>query len=994
MSSIVDKINSIATFEDVARDFVSTKQKGVSIVADCPFCHAKDGLVITPGKKIFKCFHCNKGGNSLINFVMMVGDKSFAEAIDYFTRKYSIFTETKPTPKPAKKSKSAQTDCFMSRQLRESGLTTDDVLASVLIDDKNIDRSPFSYGSLDNYWRLRIHEGDDMLIWYFDLEGKPVQYTPKDSKTPRDFFRIRFQNPAERKDKFGREIKYYSPAGSGTHIYIPERIRKAFKTRTTIKRLYIQEGEKKAEKATKHGLPSVGIMGIHNIGSNNLMPHDLQRIIMECGVTEVVLVLDADWQNLHRDIKIGDNVHQRPLSFFHAIKSFKEYMLTLRNVGINLEIYFAAGTSKTDKGIDDLLTNTLRETPEALLADFDSAINNKSGLGQHVEVHKITAATDQNLRDYFLLNDTQAFATRHIEILKHVPEFTMFKNKFRIDENNNLVLAEPLAANEKFWDVDDKGRITFNYENCYTFLMNRGYYRLRMLGSAYFVNFKNQIVEFVDRTDIKDYVRGITKEVASQAVRNMMFAGGHYYLGPHSLENLDLVYPVFEQSSKNTQSMHFTECFWQISADSITSHLPITRKAAVWANKIKAQAVQLIEQPLISFTLDDPRFTVSPEGANCHFLQFLINTCNFTWRGSKPGERVPYDQQTPENQENMTQHLLSKLTALGYLTHRFYNAAVAKAVICMDAKNSEVGASNGRTGKSLFGIAVTNIVPTNYIGGKSSRLTEDPFLFEEVTEETEVVFFDDVRANIDFEYFFPNITGRWTINKKGIGRFTLPSEKSPKMIFSTNHAINGDTSSFKDRQHIIAFSDYYNEDHKPTDDFPLLFFDEWDNVQWNLFYNLVAVSLQLYFRHGLYPAPAGDIKLRQLRQFMGEDFITWAEEFFSPEGQQTNEGFNAVMNLNRDISRSELYNSFLESNKRSIRYMTPTKFGKSIRWFCQYKGYHFNPMQPNKFGQNIFDFISKTGGKESFIGEANKSGGVEYFQVSNTIAISNDEKPF
>ena len=58
-----------------------------------------------------------------------------------------------------------------------------------------------------------------------------------------------------------------------------------------------------------------------------------------------------------------------------------------------------------------------------------------------------------------------------------------------------------------------------------------------------------------------------------------------------------------------------------------------------------------------------------------------------------------------EEQFENNLHFLSKLTALGYLLHRYRNKSCEKAVICMDGRNSEVGESWGRTGKSLFGMA-------------------------------------------------------------------------------------------------------------------------------------------------------------------------------------------------------------------------------------------------------------------------------------------------
>ena len=982
MSKLTDQLNQAAKLEDIISDFASISVKGDNVAFDCPHCHAKNQMSISKKKQLFKCFKCGSGGKTPLNLVMIAGNKTLPEAISYLKEKYHIDDEDPAQRKQrlaydAKiKASRKKGKTFLEIQMESSGLTHDDIRATVQDGDKVRQMSPFRIGSIDQYWKINPGTGDDMLIYYYDLEGNPILYNKEGSKISQEFCRVRFQNPNNYTDKSGKPIKYYSPKGSGTNVYIPEAIRKLYKQNRPIKRLFFQEGEKKSEKACKHGIPSIGIMGIQQVGSHNIMPRDIQVLITSCQVKEVVFVLDSDWQDLHSDIKVGDNVHKRPMAFFYAIKAFKEYMLSLRNIGINLEIYFAAGKSKQDKGIDDLLNNTLKANPEELQKDIDFAINSKPGEGQFMVVKKITTLTDQNIRDFFFLNDSREFANLHIDVLKHVPEFTINKTKFRINDNNELELAEPLTPDEKFWSEDGKGRLSFNYENCYNFLQNRGFFRLKTLGQQKFVRFQNNIVDVVERIDIKDFVKNVAREVATQEVRNMLYAGGHFYLGPHSLENLDFIYPNFEVVNKSFQRLHFSETFWTVTADKITEHSPLERKEAVWQMKIKDIKINLLE-PVIKFDYDTKTcsFICSPEGQKCHFLQFLINTCNFNHTRSKT-----FDGHDIDEQYNMSVHLLSKLTALGFLTHRYFNAGVSKAVICMDSKNCEVGASNGRTGKSLFGKAIEHIVPTAYIGGKAQRLTEDPFLFEEVSEETEVVFFDDVRANIDFEFFFPNITGKWLVNRKGLSRVTLPQQKSPKLLFSTNHAIRGEGGSFRDRQHILAFSDFYNDDHKPTDDFPLLFFDEWDNLQWNLFYNLVAKSLQLYFQYGLVAAPVDDIRKRQLRQNMGEDFLTWAEEFFAP-GFDPND---PSTNLNKDLARhDDLWIPFIQKNPRSMKYMTPTGFGKCVRWFCEYKGYHFNPNKLNKQNQNIDDFLKYSRGNEVFIGESNKSGGVEYFHITD-----------
>ena len=242
---------------------------------------------------------------------------------------------------------------------------------------------------------------------------------------------------------------------------------------------------------------------------------------------------------------------------------------------------------------------------------------------------------------------------------------------------------------------------------------------------------------------------------------------------------------------------------------------------------------------------------MSEAAKKSHFIKFILNTSEFYWDKflhrdtHKPKEK---DERTLAERYETNIHFLSKMSAIGYSFHKFRDKSCEKAVIAMDGKNSEVGDSNGRTGKSVVGVAIGKVIPQVYIGAKSKELTTDQFIFEEVTEKTDNVFLDDVRANVDFEFFFPVITGRMQINQKAIKKYTLSDKDTPKLFITTNHAVNGSSSSFRDRQFIIAFSDYYNDEWKPVNDFGLTFFDEWDIEQWNLFYNFCANCLVLYFK--------------------------------------------------------------------------------------------------------------------------------------------------
>ena len=330
-----------------------------------------------------------------------------------------------------------------------------------------------------------------------------------------------------------------------------------------------------------------------------------------------------------------------------------------------------------------------------------------------------------------------------------------------------------------------------------------------------------------------------------------------------------------------------------------------------------------------------------------------MNASNFYWKDAQSRELLT------EEINDTVMHFVSKMTAMGYLLHSYKDRSMSKAVIAMDGNLSEIGSSHCRTGKSLFGLAVEQVIPLTYIAAKNKKITEDPFLFEEVSEKTAVVFLDDVRANLDFEFFFPLISGKLTVNQKGSKKFTLSSDQTPKLLISTNHAILGEGPSFEDRHAFIAFSDFYNENHKPTDDFNSVFFDEWDFKQWNLFYNFMAECLQAYLKYGIVKSPQDKLELRRLRQTMGEVFLGWAEEYYS-----VSDDFNPSKsvwpddcNLGRRISKKDLYNHFLDNNPRERTYTPITNFKKKLKAYAKYKRYALNPAK---------------------LGKDDKAGGIEY----------------
>lgn len=982
-----------ATLENALTSMLpDPKTSGSQLLYDCPKCNGKHKLKYGKGRKIVKCFSCDIGTSKPVKFLQEYFGMSFPEALEELARIENIPLDGIPVKSPSniekgkakinkrKEAKATAAQPYCVTKLKESGLEEKDIIASVYVDGQTRKEVPtFRAGGIDAKWQ--VVPGDDIIITYYDLDGREMHYYKKDKTgnatgNSLPFKRIRYKLPENHKDRFGNVAKYRSPYGSDSKLYIPQAIRDKYQRGAKIKTLYIQEGELKAEKACKHGLLSVGIMGIHNIASNKKLPVEFDLLIKKCQIEDIVFLLDSDWQDLSSKIDAKHAADQRPRSFHRAVVNFRAHFYAFTSIDIHLKIFFGHVVDNPEKakGIDDLFVKVLPSREDILLPKCKKALLQPDGNADYLKFYDITTASDHKLYSYWHLSNKEDFVNHHIKRLKEVPEFKYGRIKWRI-ENGEAVLAQPLLDHEQFWNEENapkgKLKLSFNYKRCYVFLQNRGFARYNLGNRQWiWIHIEDNIVTEVDSYQIKDYVINFVKQIDREDVENLLYAGAKGYLGPESLGNLEYRDLSFHLPSKGIQYMYFKNCFWKITSGAISSAQIKDLQGHVWQDKLRDFEPTIVE-PLLSELLkltpkdaeELPRlkeyigeFTIdfSKSGLNCDFLQFIFNTCRFS--------RKSLDLYSDDETFHTTRHFLSKITGIGYLLHRYRDANILKAVVAMDLKMSEVGSSNGRSGKSLIGNMLEHLVPTVTIPGKKRDLLEDRFLFSEVDERTEAIVMDDVRINFDLEGLFPHITGKFTVERKGEGKQTLPSNLPQKFYITTNHALKGDGGSFKDRQLLLGFSDWYNETHKPVDDFGKLFFDEWDTDQFNLFYNFAAFCLHTYFKYGIIQAPQHELQKRKVRQDIGESILEWADVYFSNP-----------TNLNVQIIKSDMYSiksdeakslkrgsGFADSFPSDARWIDIRKFKKRLKKYCEYKGFMFNPSAD---GKDI------------------KKGGVEYIEI-------------
>ena len=221
--------------------------------------------------------------------------------------------------------------------------------------------------------------------------------------------------------------------------------------------------------------------------------------------------------------------------------------------------------------------------------------------------------------------------------------------------------------------------------------------------------------------------------------------------------------------------------------------------------------------------------------------------------------------------------------ALGYAMHRYYNSSNTRAVILYDEAVTDAGSANGRTGKSLVAVALGKMREMETVDGKKFDATER-FSLQRVTEQTEMVFFDDVLPNFDFGRFNSILTNGWEVEAKNKTAIRIEVEHSPKMIVASNSimkTLDGNTAS--SRQYILEFSNYYSK-MLTTVPRPIVhehgceFFNDWTALEWNSFDNYMVGSCIDYLANGLPLQKTKNVEYNRLLQETSHDFVNWTTE--------------------------------------------------------------------------------------------------------------------
>lgn len=460
------------------------------------------------------------------------------------------------------------------------------------------------------------------------------------------------------------------------------------------------------------------------------------------------------------------------------------------------------------------------------------------------------------------------------------------------------------------------------------FLDGEGFNLMRTGEKGYEIVYHNNgILKPVEPEMIKHHVKDWCQQQALDDVEEMILKGQKNYFSLTELNSLPYKEFTIVKDTEQQTNFYFKNCSVSVDADgNVKTHKYSNTGNCIWdANKIPHDfAIQPID------FLDKELNVLPVDKLPCEFARF-----------------VRLASHNPKNEEEagfapkiITERFFSFCTSIGYLLDGWKHPAKRQGIFAVDHRIAERGEHNGRSGKSIIPKACQTMKCVATINGK----TYDPryqFANEVITVDTQIINFNDMRQNFDVEDIFEIIADDYNVNRRNLGYIHFKYISSPKVYYSTNSIPKGDGGSYRARMHCIEFSDYFNEDHTPFEEFGHSFFsDDWPADEWQRFFNFMVWCVGLYKVKGLVPYPMPNYEKRKLIIEVVPEFIDFMDD-------------RDKVKLNERQEKISLLNGYNEIHKQLYGNMIkPHTFAKWVKQYCKNKGYIFNPKQKGHFDKS------------------------------------------
>lgn len=420
---------------------------------------------------------------------------------------------------------------------------------------------------------------------------------------------------------------------------------------------------------------------------------------------------------------------------------------------------------------------------------------------------------------------------------------------------------------------------------------------------------------------------------------------------------------------------------------------------------------------LLAQMSDLDKYQVKINDTEFIFIRFLKDLAHIHWRK----ELEKKQELTPEEKKEQELSFINLLFMLGWQISEYKDPGRPWFGFLQDMKISQVGKSSGRSGKSLYSMAIPQVRNSFYIGGRRKDITiKTEFIYDGYTRFHNNIEVDDLYEYADINFFYTQVSGKREVNSKFISKQILDYSESGKMLISSNFELANTDASTLARILNAGVSDYYHEKTKyndyhetrtPLNKFGKRLYDDFTEEEWNKFFNVMAYTIQLQMRFDKIQPPMTNLEKRQLRRSMThgvsreEEFWIWANTWFViPPNNFEDEitpSDTGCGYFNRYVIKEVAYLAFLDTLPKAmaVKYKS-TQFKKSLIAFCDYYDYEFNPERlcsgdANKESRRIIQKVDGSTKEMIFLSSAPKQVDEGPPEESETkIDVPEDDMPF
>lgn len=460
------------------------------------------------------------------------------------------------------------------------------------------------------------------------------------------------------------------------------------------------------------------------------------------------------------------------------------------------------------------------------------------------------------------------------------------KEKHKIDNATFEKISDSFVS-DNFWSISDKGKVSIEPLKYKLFLERSGFKKhFPSDASAPSIVFiQSNKVEDVVVEKIKDFVLDWLSERSEFDVWNYC-ANYATLFSEVYLSMLDTIDLLMLKDKRDKSFIAFQNGILEVKKDSVKLVDYIDVDGYVW----KKQIIK--------------RDYIFSENTDNDFKSFVNNVSN----------KEP----------------LALECVAGYLLSTYKNKMNNKAIILNDEDMSET--PEGGTGKGLYMQGIKQIRRTAILDGKSFD-EKKSFPYQTISQDTNILVFDDVKKGFNFEAKFSLVTEGITLERKNKDAIKLTVEESPKLVMSTNYALKGEGNSHNRRRHEVEFSQYYGAELTPATEFGRQMFDDWQKKDWVGFDNYMVFCLQSYMKLGLVKQNAKNIKLRKLVAESALEFYEWMEENKTVTNNQKN--------------KAQFFDDFVNDYQDFNRFLSRKKFNVWIQKYAKFKGYEYEDGNSN-----------------------------------------------